>query len=218
MLSPDQEFQEKGSTTEIDYQHAFIKYKGLLSENTPQMNGVLSHYTQELFNPQRKKTIRPPSSATSAVDSEIDQLRRKMYGNATDSVTKEVPPPLPRKSSVQPEDHSPPAPASPTQSERHVSISITSSVSQTLTASSRVSNTTNDPPTPEHDDERPPSPQKPKASRPAPRKKKAATADASSGDLDDASPAAGKRSSNKRGKASPAATPPERSLRQRNTK
>ena len=222
MLSPDQEFQEKGGTTEIDYQHAFINYKKLLSEGTPQMNGIISYYTQEVFNHQPKKPLRPTSSATSAVDSEFAQFRRNLYGNATDPVTKEVPPPhLPRKSSAQPEDHSAPAPASPIQSEHHVSVSITSSVSQTVTASSRVSTTTNNPTTPEHDaEESPPPPKtkasrpapKTKASRPAPRKKKAATADASSGDLGDAPPAEEKRNSNKRGKV---VTPPDRSLRQR---
>ena len=218
-MSPDREFQDPGHKTRISYQEAFIKYKGFLSEDTTEMNNIISYYTQELFDPPSKKPVRS-ATTSDAIDLAFDQLRRGLYGNTADPVAEEVPPPpSSRKSSAQPEDHSTPAPASPTQSESHVSISVTSSIARTVT----ISNTTNNnPSTGEHDaEERSPPPNK-KASKSARKKKEKAapkspaTANASGSDADNAPPApAKKRNANKRGKVPPVAAPSERPLRNR---
>lgn len=207
-MSPDKEFQELGHKSGIDYGKSFIGYKGFLSDNTPEMKGIISFYNQELFGHQSKKPVRSATTQSAAIDDALDQLRRGLYGKTADSVAEGL--------SAQLQDKNTPAPASPTQSERHVSISVTSSISHSVTASSRISNTTNNPSTAEHDAEKPSPPSRPKPKPVTKKKAPIKTTSASEGDADDAPPTpAKKRNSNKRGKAPPVAAPSERSLRER---
>jgi hypothetical protein len=218
-LSPDQEFSPKGVISGIEYKASFIEYKAYLGEDTTTVNGIIAYYNQELFGLQSRKPTRSASSATTshAIHSALDQLRR----DTADPVAEEVPPPpSPRKSPVQPEDNSIPAPTSPTRSEHHVSISITSNVSHTVTASSRVSNTTgnDNSPAPEYDTEEgspPPSPKAPKPTRNKKASKRSKTTNTPSSDLVDAPATTKKQNSTKQEKAPPKAASSGRSLRTR---
>lgn len=217
MLSPDQEFGEVGGISKINYREAFIGYKKFLSEGTDSMKNIISYYNREVFESEPKEPASCSTAATRALDSALDQLRRDLYEGTAEEVP---PPPSPPRSSAQPEDRDKSIPAPP-QLERNVSISVTSSVSHTVIASSRVSQSTdnNNPLIPERDaEERPPAP----TSKTKTRKKKdkappksSTTAKASGSDADDDPPAAKKPNSSKRPKASPAAVAPERVTRSR---
>ena len=220
-MSPDLEFSYTGGISGIQYKAAFINYRKYLSKGTTTAENVISYYTRELFGSRARKTTSAATSGT--IDSEFDELWRELDQHTANPVAKEVPPPLSsRKSLSQLEEQEPITPAPASESEHHISISVTSSVLHTVATSSRVSHITNNnnPPVPEHDAKEFSPPPSPKASKSIRNKKaqkaskSSETVNAPSSDPDDA-PATKKRGSSKQGKTRPTTAPSERSLRQR---
>ena len=164
MLSPDEDFSQIGVNSGIKYAESFKTYKEILTadRDSPTFERIFSEFNTSLFG------TAPPLSGDLVADdgdydSELEKFRNELRaGSPIDDVAdvrtgKASPPSLPIPS-VQP-DH-------------HVSISVTSHVSHTITASPQVSNVVNNSvilPSEREVDNPPPSP--PKATRPTARKK-----------------------------------------------
>lgn len=141
MLSPDQDFAEKGSITGINYLASFRTYKQMLSDDPtdPIYKRIFEIYNTSLFG-----TVPPPRgdfiNDAGVYDAELAEFRRGLCREPTtesakDAETEQVPrSPLPQV---------PPSPlpqVSSTPPELHVSISMSSTISHAAATTSQVSN------------------------------------------------------------------------------
>lgn len=174
MISPDEDFSQTGANSGIKYSESFDKYKEMLVDNadSPVFKRIFAKFNASLFG----TTAAAPPSHPVAEDDEYDLQIRKLLSEVLkdtsgEGVTDGVSSPLLSGSST---NQSPPEP--PIQSERRVSISVTSHISTgtAIAASTQISNVVNNVSRPpgEHEVEEPSPPPSPKPlSRPVPKKK-----------------------------------------------
>ena len=149
LVSPDHDFQSTGGVTETAYTDLFNIYKGVLNDDpeSPENQRVFSAFHEGLFGP--KPNVATPTPTNNNLNSEVEKFKRarsrKTPNNpAVNPVIGETStPPSAREPPTQSGGPNSLALASPVEPERLTSIAITSNVSHTVTASSRVSNTTN---------------------------------------------------------------------------
>jgi hypothetical protein len=135
MLSPDQDFAEKGSIIGINYLASFRTYKRMLSDSDestdPIYRRIFGIYNASLFG-----TAPPPKNDfiddAGVYDAELEEFRRGLCREHTtegdtDAETGQVP-----------RSPSPQVPSTPP--ELHVSISMSSTISHAAATTSQVSN------------------------------------------------------------------------------
>jgi hypothetical protein len=216
LISPDVDFSATGALSGIKYSEAFKKYKEMLIEtpDSPVFKRIFSQINESLFG-----TAPAPIIETVAedgdYDSELEQFRAELLEdppaeNCPSSSIGESTQPIHSLGNLLPISDLP-AP----QSERCVSISVTSNISmQTAAASSQVSNFVSNSitlPAPESEAEETTSPKPP---QPLPKKKgskssKKAVVAPRSGTPDDVAPVPLKKTAKK----SDSIKPPTRVLR-----
>ena len=180
-MSPDHDFQDKGAVTNIVYKDVFNIYKGILNNDpeSPANQRVFSAFHEGLFG-SKPMNIATPTPINGNLDRQIERFKRALSAKTPDNrvanpaAGETSTPPSAREPPTQSEGPSCLAPASPVESERLISIAVTSNVSHTVTAPSRVSHTTNSnvsPPASGSDIEED-SPPVPKVARPRAKPKK----------------------------------------------
>lgn len=192
MLSPDTDFSPAGANSGIQYSESFKKYKELLTEDpeSSMYQRIFSKFKDSLFGKESdsddKVVVDDGDYASELAQFKEGLIADSIAEGVTDAGVDETSPLPPPASPPLQLDHevsisvanpgankaSPlPSPPTPPLQPDRVSISVTSHISHTITASAQVSNIVNSSLTlsPEHEvKEIPPIQEK---SRPAPRKK-----------------------------------------------
>lgn len=149
-MSPDHDFQDKGGVTKIVYKDLFNVYKAVLDDDpeSPGNRRVFSAFHEGLFGPE-PTNVAAPTPTNNNLNSEVEKFKRALSAKTPNNrvvnpvISETSIPPSAGKLPTQSGGPSSLAPASPVESEHLVSIAVTSNVSHTVTASSRVSHTAN---------------------------------------------------------------------------
>lgn len=207
MLSPDQDFAEKGSITGTNYLASFRTYKQMLSDDPtdPIYKRIFEIYNASLFG-----TMPPPRGDfiddAGVYDAELAEFRRGLCRGPTTESAKDT--------ETEQVLHSPLPQVPSTPPELHVSISMSSTISHAAATTSQVSNVVivgNAPPSPTEIEATP------QASKPtkSAQKKKGAKPVKSPGDPSDCDAGDATKKIAQRPKPTPVNGPSTRKLRNR---
>jgi hypothetical protein len=222
LVSPDQDFQDKGLISGITYKDVYNIYKGVLSDNTdnPTIQRIFSAFHEGLFGPKPTDDT-TPTPTNDELNLEVEKFKRALFANTSDNrvvdpVETSIPPLAPG-SPTQSEDPIHSTPASPIEMERPISIAVTSNVSHTFITSSQISHTTNSniiPVAPESDVEEDSQPV-PKVVRPRAKQKKGPKLPTPPPGLDSEDEAPATKKPAKKASKAASVTAPNRVLRNR---